>query len=69
MQSLSKEQEKKGLLKNLDSSNIENVNDRFSIQNLDFFYLDILKSYKIEYIIHNYKETIFKKIYIFNKRI
>ena len=61
--------EKKKLLKNLNPLNIENVNGRFNIQNLDFFYLNISKSYKIEYIIHNHKKTIFKKNYIFNKRI
>ena len=61
--------EKKKLSKNLNSPNIENINDRFNTQNLDFFYLNISKLYKIKYIIHNHKKTIFKEIYIFNKRI
>ena len=43
--------------------------DRFNIQSLEFFYFNALKLYDFKYIIHNYKKIIFKKIYIFNKRV
>ena len=50
-------------------NNVINNQIKFNTQNLKFFYFDISKLYKSDYIIYNYKKIIFRKIYIFNKYI
>ena len=44
-------------------------NIKFSTQDLGFFHPDLPESYSTGYIIYIYKETIFYKVYTFNKRV
>ena len=75
LQNPSKKREKQNKLNDSKSFNniiniINNNNQsRFNIQNLEFFYFNVSKSYNFKYIIHNHKKTIFKTIYTFNKRV
>ena len=70
MQGFLEERRERGLSKNPNSlDNSKNVNNRFNAQDLEFFHSNASKFYEIEYVIHSHKETIFRKVYIFNKRV
>ena len=65
-----KKREERGLPKNPGSlNNSRSANNRFNTQNLEFFHPNASEFYRVEYVIHNHKETIFREIYIFNKRV
>ena len=44
-------------------------NVKFSAQDLGFFHPDLPESYGAGHVIHTHKETIFREVYTFNKRV
>ena len=49
--------------------NASSSQQKFSAQDLGFFYLDALELYGIDHVNHNHKETNFQEVYTFNKRV